>query len=223
MHLQEYIKKLPYLLVAIAFLITSCANVSHYQTMKADSFMKAQMNLEQIRNGCQKKTQISNIELVQIDVLSKPFTKKQYLFSMCNNGAKYIAFKDYFEDKVAWKQNLREKSKVLNDLYHHRITKVDARSLTAKSDAKLQAAENTRTAAILNELSAKDQKAKNIIGGVIVAAIVIAAVAVAANHPGGGGSSYSGNCACPYDLDAAGNPCGARSAYSRSGGASPQC
>lgn len=36
-------------------------------------------------------------------------------------------------------------------------------------------------------------------------------------------SVYRGNCPCPYSLDAAGNMCGGRSAYSRSGGASPHC
>lgn len=58
-----------------------------------------------------------------------------------------------------------------------------------------------------------------------------AAVAAAASNGGGGNSGYSnsyapsyvGNCACPYNYDSAGNLCGARSAYSRSGGASPKC
>ena len=36
-------------------------------------------------------------------------------------------------------------------------------------------------------------------------------------------NSYSGNCACPYDTAADGSRCGARSAWSRSGGASPVC
>lgn len=35
--------------------------------------------------------------------------------------------------------------------------------------------------------------------------------------------AYSGSCACPYDVDTAGRKCGARSAYSRGGGASPLC
>lgn len=34
---------------------------------------------------------------------------------------------------------------------------------------------------------------------------------------------YSGNCPCPYNRDSAGRRCGARSAYSRPGGASPIC
>jgi hypothetical protein len=37
------------------------------------------------------------------------------------------------------------------------------------------------------------------------------------------GSSYKGNCACPDDLDSAGHRCGARSAYSRSGGYNAVC
>lgn len=36
-------------------------------------------------------------------------------------------------------------------------------------------------------------------------------------------ASYSGNCPCPYNTDRAGRRCGARSAYSRPGGASPKC
>ncbi|MCF2950495.1 hypothetical protein L0668_20470 [Paraglaciecola aquimarina] len=34
---------------------------------------------------------------------------------------------------------------------------------------------------------------------------------------------YSGICACPYDTDRAGNRCGARSAWSKPNGASPNC
>jgi hypothetical protein len=36
-------------------------------------------------------------------------------------------------------------------------------------------------------------------------------------------ASYRGNCPCPYNTDRAGRRCGARSAYSRPGGASPIC
>lgn len=36
-------------------------------------------------------------------------------------------------------------------------------------------------------------------------------------------ASYHGNCPCPYNSDRAGHRCGARSAYSRAGGASPSC
>jgi hypothetical protein len=36
-------------------------------------------------------------------------------------------------------------------------------------------------------------------------------------------ASYRGNCPCPYNTDRAGHRCGARSAYSRPGGASPIC
>ena len=36
-------------------------------------------------------------------------------------------------------------------------------------------------------------------------------------------SSYRGNCPCPYNTDRAGRRCGARSANSRPGGASPIC
>lgn len=35
--------------------------------------------------------------------------------------------------------------------------------------------------------------------------------------------SYAGSCACPENTDAAGRRCGARSAYSKPGGARPLC
>jgi hypothetical protein len=36
-------------------------------------------------------------------------------------------------------------------------------------------------------------------------------------------ASYKGSCPCPYSTDKAGKNCGARSAYSKPGGASPLC
>jgi len=36
-------------------------------------------------------------------------------------------------------------------------------------------------------------------------------------------AAYKGSCPCPYNTDKAGHKCGARSAYSRPGGASPLC
>ena len=36
-------------------------------------------------------------------------------------------------------------------------------------------------------------------------------------------SSYSGNCACPYNSAVNGSSCGKRSAYSKPGGAAPLC
>src|SRR5262245_55649571 len=36
-------------------------------------------------------------------------------------------------------------------------------------------------------------------------------------------ANYSGSCPCPFNVDRAGGSCGARSAYSRPGGASPLC
>jgi len=36
-------------------------------------------------------------------------------------------------------------------------------------------------------------------------------------------AAYSGSCPCPYSVDRAGRRCGARSAYSRPGGARPLC
>src|SRR5215831_2386702 len=36
-------------------------------------------------------------------------------------------------------------------------------------------------------------------------------------------AAYKGNCPCPYNTDRRGHRCGARSAYSRPGGAMPLC
>lgn len=36
-------------------------------------------------------------------------------------------------------------------------------------------------------------------------------------------AGYSGSCPCPYNTDRGGRRCGARSAYSRKGGAAPLC
>ena len=36
-------------------------------------------------------------------------------------------------------------------------------------------------------------------------------------------TGYKGSCPCPYNTDKAGKTCGARSAYSKPGGASPLC
>jgi len=36
-------------------------------------------------------------------------------------------------------------------------------------------------------------------------------------------AAYSGSCPCPYSVDRAGRRCGARSAYSKPGGAAPLC
>jgi hypothetical protein len=36
-------------------------------------------------------------------------------------------------------------------------------------------------------------------------------------------AAYRGNCPCPYHVDRAGRSCGARSAWSRAGGATPIC
>lgn len=64
-------------------------------------------------------------------------------------------------------------------------------------------------------------------------AVGVAVGAAANNYNGGGGGSYystpsnssgyPGPCPCPYDTASDGSLCGARSAYSRSGGYSPVC
>ena len=48
-------------------------------------------------------------------------------------------------------------------------------------------------------------------------------LAIAALIVKGRRASYSGNCACPDNVDRAGRRCGGRSAYSRPGGRSPLC
>ena len=63
------------------------------------------------------------------------------------------------------------------------------------------------------------------LGKVLIGAAVIGAAVAIANSGGGGGggSSYSSSCPCPYDTASDGSRCGARSAWSRSGGSSPYC
>lgn len=70
----------------------------------------------------------------------------------------------------------------------------------------------------------QSQRAAAIVGVMLVG--VAAVSCIDSGSCGGGGHSssyYDGNCPCPYSLDASGNLCGARSAYSRTGGASPIC
>lgn len=76
----------------------------------------------------------------------------------------------------------------------------------------------------------EEQKSAQVAGTIIAVGLAGAAVAACANNGGCGSpyngysnSYYEGNCPCPYSLDVNGNVCGARSAYSRSGGASPIC
>lgn len=58
---------------------------------------------------------------------------------------------------------------------------------------------------------------------VVLVTVMILGAAGAAQNNSNNSSSYTGNCACPGDLDAQGNRCGLRSAYSRAGGAEPYC
>ncbi len=74
----------------------------------------------------------------------------------------------------------------------------------------------------------EEQKSAQVAGTIVAVALVGVAVGACAHNNcldgwGDSGNSYAGNCPCPYSIDAAGNQCGARSAWSRSGGASPQC
>ena len=104
--------------------------------------------------------------------------------------------------------------------------------MIAQNDAEFRKKESILVTKMMNELRAKDQKGNQAVVVGLALAALVAVVAVAASGSGYGGgnsysgssySSYSGNCMCPYNLDAAGRRCGNRSAWSRSGGASPVC
>ena len=58
---------------------------------------------------------------------------------------------------------------------------------------------------------------------VTVAVIGVVAVAQSGTSSPNQKNNYDGNCPCPADLDENGNRCGLRSAYSRAGGAAPNC
>lgn len=80
----------------------------------------------------------------------------------------------------------------------------------------------------VNRKVIEEKKSSQIVGAIIAVGAVGFVAASCANNGGcgngfAGSNSYDGNCPCPYDLDVNGNQCGARSAYSRSGGASPIC
>lgn len=78
------------------------------------------------------------------------------------------------------------------------------------------------------EKKIEEAKSQQTAGLIMAVALVGVAGAACANNGGclGGGNSYapySGPCACPGDIASDGTRCGARSAYSRAGGASPYC
>lgn len=105
---------------------------------------------------------------------------------------------DYFQEKVS--------SKKLNDK---------------------QAFEGFRD--FVNQKIIEEQNSAKVAGTIVAVTLVGAAAVGCANNGGcgnafsGSNTSYDGNCPCPYSLDVNGNLCGDRSAYSRSGGASPAC
>lgn len=88
-----------------------------------------------------------------------------------------------------------------------------------------------------SNIIAERQQAQSVAAIVAVAAAGTAIAACANNEDcldgfgsgaagGGGGAaiqSYDGNCQCPNDIASDGRRCGAMSAYSRSGGATPYC
>ena len=79
----------------------------------------------------------------------------------------------------------------------------------------------------VNQKIVEEQESAQVAGAIVAVGVLGAAAASCANTGGCGGgysnSYYDGNCPCPYSLDVDGNICGERSAYSRSGGASPIC
>jgi hypothetical protein len=90
--------------------------------------------------------------------------------------------------------------------------------LTADDKLKLLCGVNTDRVVFTNGSSDTST-----MGKVIIGAAIIGAAAALANSSGGGGSSSTSSCDCPYDTASDGSRCGARSAWSRSGGASPFC
>ena len=66
----------------------------------------------------------------------------------------------------------------------------------------------------------------NTFGKILIGAAAIAAVAAVAGSSSGGGSyapSAGSSCPCPYNFASDGTRCGARSAWTRSGGDAPYC
>lgn len=223
-------KKFICLTLVCALFLTSCASVDQYQSKRGTAYKEAQKELKQIDLGCQKKNGITKNDLAQIDNPLKRLSEKQYKYQLCYLGAKYIAFEKYVEDKVSWKKNLQSNTRTTRSLYRGQISKNRASELIRKSNAEFQSKESDAVVKVINGLRLKDKTESDAaIAGLVLAAVVVAAIAVASGGGAGGGnsysgySSYSGNCPCPYSIDASGKRCGARSAYSRSGGASPQC
>src|SRR5258708_621274 len=215
-------KKIICFLLTTSLILSSCANVNQFQSQRNTTFQKASAELKSIDENCKKLNDITKEDIGQINDPAINLTKNQYAYGLCYNGAKYIAFEKYFEEKQAWKRNLSENDRILRNLYLKRISKQKAETLTDRANDEFQKKEKVALDKVLANLQDKDKKDKNIaVLGVVALALV------AANGGAGGGNTYSnsyaGNCACPYDLDSAGHRCGARSAYSRSGGASPHC
>lgn len=78
----------------------------------------------------------------------------------------------------------------------------------------------------ITEQTSKNKNFSNIALGAVAVVAIVGLVALASAGGGGGNSfvnNYDGNCPCPGDIAADGNRCGARSAYSRSGGTTPYC
>lgn len=75
----------------------------------------------------------------------------------------------------------------------------------------------------------EQQQAKRAGAALAIMAVGVAGISCANNGGcGGGGNSYGynaydGSCECPKDIANDGSICGARSAYSRTGGATPAC
>lgn len=149
---------------------------------------------------------------------------------------KFSKFTECFQKKLAV-------NNTKNDDYYTRI-RIDlvsvitelSKKVKNKSISQADAYQNV-AAYVDSNIIAERQQAQSVAAIVAVAAVGTA-IAVCANNEncgdgfssgaagGGGGAaiqSYDGNCQCPNDLTSDGRRCGAMSAYSRSGGATPYC
>ena len=109
------------------------------------------------------------------------------------------------------------------------LDEIDALALLVqKKKISQKTAYSNLQVSMMKKITEESQQAQTAGAVMAVMLVGVAAASCAHNGCGGGGgynsyAGYDGNCRCPYDRDVAGNICGARSAYSRSGGASPIC
>jgi hypothetical protein len=149
--------------------------------------------------------------------------------SECGMGsARYNVFKECAHNKLG------VTAKDPNDYYaksrQEVLSQIDALDvLVSKKKIKSKQAYGSlaefMNAKVIEEQQQSQQAAA--IFAAMATGVVIASCVNNGGCGGGGGNSYNsyyaGPCECPADLDINGNRCGARSAYTRTGGASPYC